>query len=241
MGESDLHVTLIKWTPNPEQLIVSAARLCYAANVDTIFDHDSSSASVLLKRLKKMGHLSPFEHASFSFYIQGVSRAMTHQLVRHRIASYSQRSQRYVSHKNFDYIVPSSLKGKTVLENGREIAADQYFHETMKDTADRYNKLIEALGGSKESSNQDARYILPNACESKIIVTMNARELIHFFEERLCERAQWEIRQTAEKMLELVKEKSPDIFSGTGPKCVRLNGCPEGKMSCGKFMEKKSH
>jgi thymidylate synthase (FAD) len=162
---------------------------------------------------------------------------MTHQLVRHRLASYSQRSQRYVGHARFDYVVPPQLKGKTVkLEDG-EVDAVAYFAETMETLAERYGKLNEALGEKGESSNEDARYVLPNACETKIFVTMNARALIHFFEERLCLRAQWEIRSVAERMLELVRKVCPAVFAGAGPKCIARGGCPEGKRTCGKYKE----
>jgi thymidylate synthase (FAD) len=156
------------------------------------------------------------------------------------LASYSQRSQRYVKHAQFDYVVPPSLKGMTVDIDGKAVDAVAYFNETMEYITRRYGKLVEALGNKGETSNEDARYVLPNACETKLFVTMNARQLYHFLEERLCERAQWEIRGMAEQMLALVKEKCPSLFSGIGPKCVALGKCPEGKLSCGKMQEKKS-
>ena len=137
--------------------------------------------------------MSPIEHVAFTFYLEGISRTMTHQLVRHRIASYSQRSQRYVKHNEFDYIMPPALSGKSTEIDGCEVKAEQYYHETMELIAERYKVLNQMLGDKGESSNEDARYILPNACETKIFMTMNARELIHFFEERTCQRAQWEI------------------------------------------------
>ena len=187
-----------------------------------------------------MGHLSPFEHASYTFLLEGISRAMTHQLVRHRVASYSQRSQRYVAHDTFEYIVPPGFEGKTVeIGDGSVVDAEEYFNDFMEKSAEVYKRLQSALGGPGESANQDARYVLPNAVETKIMVTMNARELFHFFGERLCERAQWEIRNTAEEMLAQVKEKTPVIFKGIGPKCVQFGYCPEGKKTCGKFKEKK--
>jgi thymidylate synthase (FAD) len=186
-----------------------------------------------------MGHMSPIEHASFTFYIQGVSRAMTHQVVRHRIASYSQRSQRYVKHDGFDYVVPPQLEGKRVSTGGGECDAVQYFEETMRIIADRYAHLNAALGDTGETSNEDARYVLPNACETKMFVTMNARELLHFFEERLCMRAQWEIREVADLMLGALRQVCPGVFKGAGPKCLRYGHCPEGKMTCGRFDEMK--
>jgi len=184
-----------------------------------------------------MGHLSPFEHASYTFLLEGVSRALTHQLVRHRVASYSQRSQRYVTHDTFDYIIPPSLEGRTVDTDDGPVDAVEYYRGFMEHASCVYGKLRDALGGKGESANQDARYVLPNAAETKIMVSMNARELFHFFGERLCRRAQWEIRRAADEMLRLAKEATPVIFAGIGPKCVQLGHCPEGKMSCGRLTE----
>ena len=232
-------VRLIRYTDAPGELIASAARLCYAKDAETVFSRDPGQVDKFVRLLRDMGHASPAEHAVFTFYIEGVSRAMTHQLVRHRLASYSQRSQRYVRHKGFDYIMPPLLRGKKVKEEGMEVDAEKYFAETMEYLARRYDKLNEALGNKGESSNEDARYVLPNACETKILVTMNARELLHFFRERLCLRAQWEIRGVAERMLSLVREVCPSIFKGAGPKCIHLGKCPEGKMTCGEFEEVK--
>ncbi len=238
MNPTQPRVTLVRWTGAPDELIASAARLCYADDTADLFREDPDGADRFVRMLRAVGHLSPVEHASYTFYVEGVSRAMTHQLVRHRLASYSQRSQRYVGHAGFDYVVPPSLEGKTVRRpDGTEIDAVAYFRETMEDLAARYAALVEALGGEGESSNQDARYVLPNACETKILVTMNARELLHFFEERLCLRAQWEIRRVAEAMLKLARQKAPAALAGAGPKCIRLGRCPEGKRTCGKYAE----
>jgi len=232
-------VTLITYTAEAEKLVCAAAKLCYAADSSTVFRHDGGEVTTFLTRLRNMGHLSPFEHASYTFLLEGVSRALTHQLVRHRIASYSQRSQRYVTHDTFDYIVPPSLEGKTVVTESGAVDAVEYYRSFMEHASEVYQKLRDSLGGESESANQDARYVLPNATETKIMVTMNARELFHFFGERLCMRAQWEIRRTAGEMLTLVKEATPVIFSGIGPKCVRLGHCPEGRMTCGRFAEMK--
>jgi len=133
-----------------------------------------------VKQLRSWGHLSPLEHASFTFYLEGVSRAMTHQLVRHRIASYSQRSQRYVEEGDFDYIVPPQIQGKTIFIEGSQVEGSEFFRQTMEEIGERYRALDRALGGGDESSHEDARYLLPNACETKIFVTMNARQLLHF-------------------------------------------------------------
>ena len=235
MEPTKARVRLIRHTAGPEGLIASAAKLCYAKDTSSVLEQEKDEAEKFVRILRNMGHMSPVEHASFTFYIEGVSRAMTHQLVRHRLASYSQRSQRYVRHDGFEYVIPPQFKGKKVRENDTEIDAEEYFEETMAYLAGRYARLNEALGGSGESSNEDARYVLPNACETKIFVTMNARALLHFFEERLCLRAQWEIRGVADQMLVLVQKVCPGVFKGAGPKCVRLGKCPEGKMTCGDF------
>lgn len=232
-------VTLVRHTPDAAEVVASAAKLCYASDTSSILEQEPGKAEGFVRKLVEMGHMSPIEHASFTFYLEGVSRALTHQLVRHRIASYSQRSQRYVRHDEFDYIIPPDLEGKTVSDGEGEQDAVEYFKETMDMIARRYQALNKALGDRGESSNQDARYALPNACETKIFVTMNARELIHFFEERLCMRAQWEIRAVAGEMLRLARKAAPALFGGRGPKCVRIGHCPEGKMTCGKCAEMK--
>ena len=220
-----------------EEIIAAAAKLCYAEDAESILKPSPTEASKFVERLRAMGHMSPIEHASFTFYIEGVSRAMTHQLVRHRLASYSQRSQRYVVHDAFDYIVPPQLEGKKVNTGDGEQDAVEYFEETMEMIAERYGRLCDALERKGESSNEDARYVLPNACESKIFVTMNARALLHFLEERLCMRAQWEIRHVANEMLVALRTACPSVFRGAGPKCVRQGKCPEGKMTCGRRAE----
>jgi thymidylate synthase (FAD) len=230
-------VSLVAFTSDPEQVIAAAARLCYSAEAREIFQQDLPAARQLVKQLRSWGHLSPLEHATFTFFLEGVSRALTHQLVRHRIASYSQRSQRYVKEGDFDYIVPPQLQGKSVHYEGESMGAEEFFHQTMTMIAQRYRALDEALGGGGESSHEDARYLLPNACESRIFVTMNARELLHFFGERLCHRAQWEIREVAGRMLDLLRPAYPGVFGGAGPKCVARGSCPEGKRGCGRLEE----
>lgn len=239
MGQVHSSVTLIRHTEEPEQMVASAARICYASDSERAFDAEPEKAADFVRMLRKLGHLSPYEHAVFTFYVEGVSRAMSHQMVRHRLASYSQRSQRYVSHDAFDYVVPPQMQGKSVVVDGKSVDAVDFFRETMEWIAKRYQALNDALGRSGETSNEDARYLLPNACETKLVVTMNARELLHFFEERLCQRAQWEIRDVAEKMLALVQNAAPSLFEKSGPKCIRYNRCPEGKMTCGQFSEIK--
>lgn len=239
MSAIQANVRLVNQTPNAEALVASAARLCYARDTGDLFDINPEQAHKGVLLLRDMGHTSPVEHVSFTFYLQGVSRALTHQLVRHRLASYSQRSQRYVAHHAFDFVVPPRLRGKHVMADGVRRDAVEYFEETMAILAERYKRLNEALGNTGEDSHEDARYVLPNACETRIVVTMNARELMHFFDERLCSRAQWEIREVAEKMLFLAKQSCPVLFAGCGPKCLRYGRCPEGKLTCGRFAEMK--
>jgi thymidylate synthase (FAD) len=237
MASVESSVVLVQYTGMPSETIASAAKLCYAPKTDDILRQEQAKAAKFVQKLVDMGHMSPIEHISFTFYIEGVSRAMTHQLVRHRIASYSQRSQRYVKHDDFDYILPPQLKGTTVRTEAGDVPAEEYYRETMSLIAQRYKVLNNVLGDRGEKSNEDARYVLPNACETKIMVTMNARSLLHFFEERLCQRAQWEIRQVADQMLALVQKVCPAVFSSAGPKCVAAGKCPEGKMTCGKYAE----
>ncbi|MFH0834779.1 MAG: FAD-dependent thymidylate synthase [Candidatus Micrarchaeota archaeon] len=223
MAETRLSVKLLYNTPNPDSAAAAAARQCYsakgAAELMESLSHDE--VTKLVRQVVRSGHHSVLEHASFTFAAEGISRACTHQLVRHRLASYSQQSQRYVKAKDFDYIVPESIKKK-----GKE----REFADFMKASAAVYADLCDA-GIDKE----DARFVLPNACETKIVVTMNARELLHFFEKRACVRAQWEIRALAEEMMRLCKEEAPLIFENAGPSCVCNLVCPEGKMSCGRW------
>jgi thymidylate synthase (FAD) len=223
-----LKVTLLNHTINPEDTAAAAARLCYSPSdiKDIIKKYDKDSNIALIKKILASGHHSVLEHVSFIFGIEGISRVTTHQLVRHRLASYSQQSQRYVLFKDkLDCIVPDTIKNdKTALRKYKK-AFDESFAV--------YKELVD-MGIPQE----DARYILPNGAETKIIVTMNARALMHFFKLRCCERAQKEIRDMAKKMFVLVKSKSPTIFKKAGPECVRTS-CQEGKMTCGKASEVK--
>ncbi|PIT85183.1 thymidylate synthase (FAD) [Candidatus Micrarchaeota archaeon CG10_big_fil_rev_8_21_14_0_10_59_7] len=223
MAETRLSVKLLCNTPNPDSAAAAAARQCYSAkSASELMDSLSSDeVAKLVRQVVKSGHHSVLEHASFTFAVEGVSRACTHQLVRHRIASYSQQSQRYVRAKDFDYVVPESIK-----KNGKAAEFAGFMHAA----ADLYSRLCDA-GIDKE----DARFVLPNACETKIVITMNCRELLHFFEKRTCSRAQWEIRALAEEMMRLCKEKAPLVFETAGPSCVSKGVCYEGKMSCGRW------
>lgn len=223
-----MRVDLIAWTPEPDRTVAAAARLCYseihAAEIMEELAQDKMEA--LLTNIAVMGHLSTFEHASFTFAIEGVSRALTHQLVRHRIASYSQQSQRYVSAEGFEFITPPSIAG-----NPKALAK---FSELMETIARAYSDLAATV------PREDARYVLPNACETKIVCTFNARSLHNFFSNRCCLRAQWEIRDLAEKMLEKVRAVAPSLFAKAGAPCQVSGQCPEGKMSCGRWKNLRS-
>ena len=217
-----MNVVLLYHTPNPERAIATAARLCYAPVgaaelMETMSEERQRS---VLSTIMKSGHFSTLEHASYTFAIDGVSRALTHQLVRHRLASFNQQSQRYVKFKDGVSVVTPH----TVEENPE---AQAIFDEAVAAAEEAYQKLL-----SLDIPAEDARYLLPNACESKIVVTMNVRELLHFFSLRCCNRAQWEIRELAHQMLELARPTAPFIFADAGAPCVR-GACPEGKMSCG--------
>ncbi len=224
-------VELLRYSPNPEELIALAAKLCYShADVEDLRQGvESKDQTKFIKRLMDMGHESPLEHASFTFAISGVSRSLLAQITRHRIASFSVQSQRYVGQRHeegeFNYILPPAIEAL-----GQE--AVQKYHEQMHTMQQWYNEWVDALGNAGEKSNEDARFVLPNAAETRMLVTMNTRELAHFFNLRCCNRAQWEIRSVAWQMLELCRKVSPVLFANYGPSC--LNGaCPEGAKTCG--------
>jgi thymidylate synthase (FAD) len=219
-----MNITLLRYTPDPELTVALAARLCYSpVGIDELREKLShADITSFLDKIMSLGHQSVLEHVSFTFGIEGISRACSHQLVRHRVASYSQQSQRYVEFKGerFPLVIPESIAG-----NDRHASV---FNRAMEAAAEAYRELVD--GGVPA---EDARFVLPNAAETKIIVTMNARELLHFFDLRCCERAQWEIRAMAIEMLRLVKPLAPTIFRDAGPECV-ARACPEGAMTCGK-------
>lgn len=211
-------VRLLAHTPDADRICAAAAHSCYSE--DSAADLlETVDPAKMLRHVIGMGHHSVIEHAVFTFSVEGVSRALTHQLVRHRIASFSQQSQRYVRLSEPTYVVPETVK--------RGPEAMKVYEETMDGIWDSYSKLI-GMGIPAE----DARYVLPNGCTTNITITMNARELLHFFSMRCCNRAQWEIREMADEMLRLCKEVSPVIFSDAGPACIR-GPCPEGKKTCG--------
>ena len=241
-----MKVKIIAYTPNPEEVVASAAKLCYSkVGVDEIQENlTEEGIEKFVSMLSAIGHHSPLEHCTFTFAVEGISRACSHQLVRHRIASYSQQSQRYVKLDKFDYIIP------TAIENN-EFAKD-IFLNAMEQDQKAYNGIVEELMNEYIASSgytlasiprseynkleklaiEDARYVFPNACETKIVFTMNVRTLMNFFTHRCCDRAQWEIRDLANEMLIQVKEIAPTLFKKAGASCVRSK-CPEGSMSCG--------
>ena len=258
-----LVVKLIEHTPSPEKIVAAAAKLCYSqVGVDEILENlDDEKTGKFLDMLMAYGHHSPIEHVSFTFAIEGISRSLTHQLVRHRVASYSQQSQRYVKLEGFEYIIPPDIE--------KDQQAKKIFIESMNRVQIEYNQLVEILckneldnlikeylsnekmisaeeiegkqykilkSKAEKKAIEDARYVFPNACATKIIVTMNARELIHFFNQRCCTRAQWEIRQMAKTMLMQARIVAPVLFKYAGPSCVS-GPCPEGNMCCGKIMD----
>lgn len=238
----NVKIELLAHTQDPENLVAAAAKMCYSnAGVQGVMDQlTPEKTEKFLKMLMDMGHESPLEHVTFTFGLEGVSRSLLAQLTRHRIASYSVKSQRYVNEGTFEFVTPPE-----VAENPEAL---QLYQQTMSDINAAYLKLTDVLRAKHELSMspsaaekkaiEDARYVLPNACETKLIVTMNVRSLHNFFAHRCCERAQWEIRAVADEMLRQVKEVAPILFSKSGPPCVK-GPCPEGKMSCGKSAEKR--
>ena len=235
MPEVKLHVALIRHTLSPEEIVALGARLCYSrATIDDLTQRVSArDQSDFVQKIMGMGHDSVLEHASFTFGVEGVSRVLLAQLTRHRLASFSVQSQRYVSYaKGFGYVVPPRIEAL-----GEE--AVQEYHRQMAQLHAWYTAWQEKLG-TGEGSNEDARFVLPNACTTKMIVTMNARSLQNFFHHRCCNRAQWEIRELAEQMFKLVYEVAPALFATAGPSCV-VGPCPEGKMSCGRADEVRAH
>lgn len=244
-----LNVKLLAHTPEPERVVAAAARLCYSAvGVDALLEKSTPERDAkFVRMLAGLGHASPIEHASFTFGIEGVSRALLAQITRHRIASYSVQSQRYVRLDDFRFVVPPEVESDpeakaafltAMEEEGRHYlniaAALQKKHKAELMAQGMEEK--EAEKKAEKLANEDARFVLPNACETKMVVTMNARSLQNFFHLRCCNRAQWEIRALAEEMFKLVYPIAPALFAQAGPPCV-AGPCPEGKMCCGKAAE----
>ena len=242
-------VTLLTHTENPEKVIAGAAKLCYsgAEIEDLLGGIDDEGARKFVDMLSDIGHESPIEHASFTFGIEGVSRAFLAQITRHRIASYSVQSQRYVEKSPFSYICPpeiSEIPEAAALFEEAMTACGAYYDKLTELLCEKHRQAFLAAGETdkaaarlaKKKAIEDARFVLPNACDTKMIVTMNARSLQNFFKHRLCNRAQWEIREVAKQMYELVYAVAPTLFSHSGPPCL-YGPCPEGKMSCKKQNE----
>lgn len=246
-----MNVELLQYNPDSQKIVAASAKLCYSSSeIKGILDGlDTEKTMSFIERLMSMGHESPLEHISFTFGIEGVSRSLLAQLTRHRIASYSVKSQRYVKEGRFEFIIPKEIEA--------DEKAKQIFLSAMEDDVKAYNSLTEILfekhyndmiksgmdekkakSAAEKKAIEDARYVLPNACETKLIATFNARSLLNFFNHRCCERAQWEIRDLASEMLRLVKEICPVIFKTAGPPCL-TKPCPEGVMSCGKMLDKR--
>ena len=239
-----MKVQLIAHTPEPECVVAAAAKVCYSPlSMNEIVGRawpDDNAAYI--EKLASMGHESPIEHVSFTFAVEGVSRSLLAQITRHRIASFSVRSQRYVSEAGFDFVTPPEIAD--------DFDEELEFGEAMDAAEYHYNKLVELLtekhikagmkkADARKKAQEDARFVLPNACCTQMIFTMNARELLHFFGKRCCNRAQWEIRALAEEMLTLCRGVAPHIFAKAGPPCV-WGSCPEGGMSCGKSYEMRA-
>lgn len=255
-------VTLLCHTPNPEETVAMAAKLCYSASgIENIRDGlTEEKTTAFVEMLANLGHASPTEHVTFTFGVEGISRACSHQLVRHRIASYSQQSQRYVDGNSFEFVTPPEIAEdarcaelyQKVIDTQREayseirdaLAVKYIKAETGKDYEGADSEIIEAFKAENKAkcsqfikkANEDARYLLPNACTTKIVCSFNVRSLENFFAHRCCNRAQWEMREVAEQMLLLCKEVAPTLFKNSGPSCLR-GACPEGNMTCGKIKE----
>jgi len=218
-------VQVLAHTAEPERTVALAARLCYSGRGIGDLEAGLSDDEVggLLEKLLAMGHLSALEHAQFTLGVEGISRACSHQLVRHRLASYSQQSQRYVALRQVHAVTPPSVAGRP------ELAAA--FRRALEEAWGLYGRLVD-----EGVPAEDARYLLPNACETKLVLSMNARELRHFLALRLCRRAQWEIRALAREMLRAVRGLAPRLFVGAGPGCLE-GTCPEGAYSCGQAVD----
>ena len=231
MPRSEMKVALIRHTLSPEEVVALGARLCYSkARVDDLLERVSAKDQTdFVHKIMGMGHDSVLEHASFTFGIEGVSRTLLAQITRHRLASFSVQSQRYVSYeKGFGYIVPPKIEAL-----GEEAVAE---FERQMDTMHQWYTAWQQKLGTGEGGNEDARFVLPGACETRMMVTMNVRELRHFFSLRMCSRAQWEIRALACEMHRLCMEVAPALFENAGPGCLR-GACPEGEKTCGKMLQ----
>lgn len=241
-----MNVTLLTYTPDADKLVAAAAKLCYAkSDINTLMDNlTPEKVESFLTLLNDLGHSSPIEHASFTFGIEGVSRALLAQLTRHRIASFSVQSQRYVDKSSFEFITPPEIaaipEAKSEYERAMREDAEHYeslrnilIEKHLKDFLAEGIEEKEARKMAEKKANEDARFVLPNSCDTRIIMTMNVRSLHNFFSLRCCRRAQWEIRELACEMLKLVRKVAPLLFAKAGPGCIR-GKCSEGSYSCKK-------
>ena len=231
MPRSEMKVVLVRHTLSPEEVVALGARRCYSkARVDDLLERvEAKDQTDFVHKIMSMGHDSVLEHASFTFGIEGVSRTLLAQITRHRVASFSVQSQRYVSYESgFGYIVPPKIEAL-----GEDAVAE--FEQQMATIHQWYTDWQQKLG-TGEGGNEDARFVLPGACETRMMVTMNVRELRHFFSLRMCSRAQWEIRALAAEMHRLCMEVAPTLFENAGPGCLR-GACPEGEKTCGKMLQ----
>lgn len=229
-------VTLLSYPADALKVACDAAARCYSdlSNeelLDFIDNKDKDSLRKYINGVIGTGHLSTIEHVSYTFMIEGVSRAFLAQITRHRLASFSVQSQRYVRLSGGEddwYIIPPEILKRDELK--------ERFMNHMAECVDTYNMICDALveaGRTEEQAQEDARFVLPEAAQTRMVVTMNARELMHFFNLRCCNRAQWEIRAVANKMLSLVKEATPELMKKAGASCAITGVCPEGKRGCG--------
>lgn len=244
-----MQVKLLAYTPEPEKTVACAAKLCYAAaDIDTVYEGltEEKTAS-FLEMLQSIGHESPIEHASFTFGIEGVSRSLLAQITRHRIASFSVQSQRYVREKAFEYVLPPEIaavpQAKALFE--QQMERDQQAYDQLTEILSaRHQEALEQQGmppeeaakAARKKAIEDARFVLPNACCTKMVMTMNVRSLYNFFRLRCCNRAQWEIREVARQMLLECRKAAPHLFAKAGPACL-YGPCSEGKMCCGQMEE----
>ena len=243
-----MKVTLITHTPDPEKVVAAAAKLCYSKSsiTDLMDGLSDEKTAAFLDKLSNLGHASPLEHVSFTFGIEGVSRSFLAQMTRHRIASFSVQSQRYVDMSEADMVVPPAIaqdgeaseafsqaikSAKYAYDHLHHVLEDIHTYELMLGDSNMTEK--QARAKASKMANEDARFVLPEACQTRMLVTMNARELNNFFKLRCCTRAQWEIRQVADEMLKLVYPIAPHLFKDAGPGCLAGKGCTEGSMTCG--------
>ena len=271
MENTTAKVQLLAYTPDPEKVVAAAGKGCYSSEFpDRLYDTITNDGiRKFIKRLMSSGHLSPMEHASFTFAVSGVSRALLAQITRHRIASFSVSSQRYIMGDHFGHVLPDAIAkneyARRVFDDTMDeiarayrdihaylmseylrerygdiipcdnpkyyyLSLDAYFKSKAESEYSAYRKNRSA---AEKFANENARAVLPNATATNFVVTMNARELLHFFSLRCCNRAQDEIRALADEMLKLCQSVAPNLFENAGAPCVS-GACPEGAMTCGK-------